>query len=166
MPATNLTNVNSSGNAIGSIHAHSGATAPIGYLLCQGQTVSRTTFASLFAVIGTTYGAGDGSTTFALPNTQGIFLRGSGSQAIGGVTASATLGSTQGDQFQGHYHSVGAVNTANGGSAAVASSNAAANQAFTGAAANIVTDGSNGTPRFGTETRPANVGVNYMIAYI
>ena len=42
------------------------ATAPTGYLLCYGQAISRTTYAGLFAVIGTTFGAGDGSTTFNL----------------------------------------------------------------------------------------------------
>lgn len=44
------------------------ATAPSGYLLCNGAAISRTTFAALFAVIGTTYGSGDGSTTFNVPN--------------------------------------------------------------------------------------------------
>jgi microcystin-dependent protein len=46
-------------------------TAPAGWLLCEGQAVSRTTFARLFDAIGTTYGAGDGSTTFTLPNLRG-----------------------------------------------------------------------------------------------
>lgn len=53
---------------IGVIHTYAGATAPNGYLLCQGQAVSRTTYANLFRIIGTTYGAGDGTTTFTLPN--------------------------------------------------------------------------------------------------
>ena len=48
-----------------------GAAAPVGWLLCYGQTVSRATYAALFAAIGTTYGAGDGSTTFALPDLRG-----------------------------------------------------------------------------------------------
>jgi microcystin-dependent protein len=47
-------------------------TAPDGWLLCQGQALSRTTYADLFAVIGTTFGAGDGSTTFNLPDWQGL----------------------------------------------------------------------------------------------
>jgi microcystin-dependent protein len=46
-------------------------TAPTGWLLCEGQAVSRTTFARLFDAIGTTYGNGDGSTTFTLPNLKG-----------------------------------------------------------------------------------------------
>ena len=53
---------------VGAIKPWTKATAPDGYLLCDGSAVSRTTYADLFAVISTTYGAGDGSTTFAVPN--------------------------------------------------------------------------------------------------
>lgn len=55
----------------GSVHAWVTNSAPSGYLLCDGSAVSRTTYADLFAVIGTTFGAGDGSTTFNLPNLKG-----------------------------------------------------------------------------------------------
>lgn len=55
----------------GSIMAFGSTTPPSGWLLCDGTAVSRTTYAALFAVIGTTYGAGDGSTTFNLPNLKG-----------------------------------------------------------------------------------------------
>ena len=56
---------------IGTVEAYSGSTAPNGYLLCDGSAVSRTTYSDLFSVIGTTYGSGDGSTTFNLPNLKG-----------------------------------------------------------------------------------------------
>lgn len=56
---------------VGTVLPFAGSAAPTGWLLCQGQTVSRTTYADLFAVIGTIYGAGDGSTTFALPDMGG-----------------------------------------------------------------------------------------------
>lgn len=56
---------------VGSINAWSTNTAPAGWQLCDGTAVSRTTYAALFAVIGETYGAGDGSTTFNLPNLKG-----------------------------------------------------------------------------------------------
>ena len=52
-------------------------TAPDGYLVCNGANVSRTTYANLFAVIGTTFGSGDGSTTFTLPNLMDKFAQGS-----------------------------------------------------------------------------------------
>ena len=53
---------------IGTIIVYGGATAPKGFLLCEGQNVSRTTYADLFKVIGTSFGPGDGSTTFTLPS--------------------------------------------------------------------------------------------------
>ena len=58
---------------------YAGSTAPSGWLLCDGSAVSRTTYATLFAVIGTTYGTGDGSTTFNLPNLTDRFPIGAGS---------------------------------------------------------------------------------------
>lgn len=57
-------------------------TAPEGWLLCDGSEVSRATYAALFAVIGETYGAGDGSTTFLLPDFRGRFLRGHGGHSL------------------------------------------------------------------------------------
>lgn len=62
------------------------SSAVSGYLLCDGSAVSRTTYAALFAKIGTTFGAGDGSTTFNLPNGSGLFLRGAGSQVVSAKT--------------------------------------------------------------------------------
>ena len=62
----------------GSIMAYGGSTAPAGWLKCDGSAVSRTTYSALFAIIGTTYGAGNGSTTFNLPNlTSARVLKGS-----------------------------------------------------------------------------------------
>ena len=56
---------------VGLISMYSGTTAPTGWLVCDGSAISRTTYATLFGVIGTTYGSGDGSTTFNLPNLKG-----------------------------------------------------------------------------------------------
>lgn len=64
-------------NPTGTIIAFAGNTLPKGYLLCDGSKVSRTTYKKLFDVIGTTYGEGDGSTTFTLPNLIDRFLEGS-----------------------------------------------------------------------------------------
>lgn len=55
----------------GMVMAFAGSTPPTGWLKCDGSAVSRTTYASLFVAIGTKYGAGDGSTTFNLPNLTG-----------------------------------------------------------------------------------------------
>lgn len=75
--------------------------APSGWLLCYGQAVSRTTYAALFAVIGTTFGTGDGSTTFNLPDLRGRVPLGQddmGGSSANVVTAAAadTIGSTGG----------------------------------------------------------------------
>lgn len=71
-----------------------GATAPNGWLLCYGQAVSRTTYAKLFAVIGTTFGTGDGSTTFNLPDLRGRVA--AGKDNMGGTPANrlTTAGSS------------------------------------------------------------------------
>lgn len=65
---------------VGSVFWLATQTAPEGYLICDGSAASRTEYADLFAAIGTTFGAGDGSTTFALPNLRAAFIRGAGSQ--------------------------------------------------------------------------------------
>lgn len=79
----------------GTILDYAGSTAPNGYLLCYGQAVSRTTYATLFAAISTTYGVGDGSTTFNLPDLRGRI--GAGKDDMGGSAASRlTSGSAAG----------------------------------------------------------------------
>ena len=62
----------------GSITMYGAATAPTGWLLCDGSAVSRTTYADLFAIIGTTFGVGNGSTTFNLPDLRDRFVVGAG----------------------------------------------------------------------------------------
>ena len=62
---------------IGSYIQFAGSQAPAGFLVCNGGAISRTTYSALFDVIGTTYGSGDGSTTFNLPNLTDRFLQGS-----------------------------------------------------------------------------------------
>ena len=60
----------------GSVIPFGGSSAPSGFLLCYGQAVSRTTYATLFGVISTTYGTGDGSSTFNLPDLRGRVVAG------------------------------------------------------------------------------------------
>ena len=88
---------------IGTIFFVANDAAPEGSLICDGRLLSRTTYADLFAKIGTIYGAGDGSTTFQLPDYRGEFLRGwDGGR---GVDAGRVRGSFQTDQNQTHTHS-------------------------------------------------------------
>jgi microcystin-dependent protein len=82
-------------------YAKSGS-VPAGWLYCNGQLVSRATFSSLFAVIGTTFGAGDGSTTFALPDMRGRFPRGWNDNAT--LDPARVFGSVQTDDLESHTH--------------------------------------------------------------
>lgn len=66
----------------GIVFPFGGSTAPSGFLLCDGSAISRTTYADLFQVIGTTYGSGDGATTFNLPNLIDKFVQGSNSVGV------------------------------------------------------------------------------------
>jgi microcystin-dependent protein len=115
----------------GAIEAYAGSTAPTGWLLSFGQAVSRTTYANLFAVISTTYGSGDGSTTFNLPDMRGRAV--AGVDNMGGtaasrltstvLTASNTLGATGGTQTHtltaaqsgvpAHSHPISVANVSN-----------------------------------------------------
>lgn len=88
----------------GTISMFGGSTAPTGYLLCQGQAVSRTTYSALFAIIGTTYGTGDGSTTFNLPNLQGKFALGKSSSYALGSTGGASTVTLTTNQIPAHTH--------------------------------------------------------------
>lgn len=81
------------GTPAGSVQAFAGSSTPNGFLLCNGQAVSRTTYAALFTAIGTTYGAGNGSTTFNVPDYRGEFLR--GLDAGRGVDSGRALGTAQ-----------------------------------------------------------------------
>ncbi|UOE45896.1 phage tail protein [Agromyces larvae] len=81
-------------NPTGEVKIFAGASAPSGYLLCQGQAVSRTTYAALFAVLGTTYGTGDGTSTFNLPDLRGRAPVGYSS----GETEFNTVGKTGGEK--------------------------------------------------------------------
>lgn len=86
-----IAGINSSGVAIGNIIPHSITSIPQGFLACDGSAVSRSTYSSLFAVIGTNYGAGDGSTTFNLPDLRYSFMRGYGANIS--VTGSGSASS-------------------------------------------------------------------------
>lgn len=91
----------------GSVMFISTNAAPSGYLKANGAAVSRSTYTNLFAAIGTTYGTGDGSTTFNLPDMRGEFLRGLDDGR--GIDPSRALGSLQLDALQTIYGTLGMV---------------------------------------------------------
>jgi microcystin-dependent protein len=84
------------------------ASAPTGFLLCNGANVSRTIYSALFAVIGTDFGAGDGSTTFTLPNFKNRFPVGAGDlysvAGTGGSKDAVVVSHTHTDS--GHIHTI------------------------------------------------------------
>ena len=82
----------------GAVLYFAGQTAPAGWLKANGAAVSRTAYAALFAAIGTTYGAGDGSTTFNLPDLRGEFMRGWDDGR--GIDSGRAIGSAQGDAIR------------------------------------------------------------------
>ena len=88
----------------GSVFSFATSTVPTGYLECNGAAVSRSTYASLFSAISTTWGVGDGSSTFNLPDLRGQFVRGWDNSA--GVDSGRSFASSQSDQNKSHNHSI------------------------------------------------------------
>lgn len=169
IPASSTT----SGSALvipGTVISFAGSTSPTGYLTCDGSAISRSTYASLFAAIGTTWGSGNGTTTFNVPDLRGYFLRGSGTssrdpdspRAVGSAQTEAYLNHTHPVSDPGHSHGI-TLQGMNGGSSGVfytvlPPATAVQNtiSALTGLTVSTSTTG-------GNETRPDNVAVLYCI---
>jgi microcystin-dependent protein len=77
-----------------SLMPYAGSSAPTGYLLCDGAAISRTTYSDLFGIVGTTYGVGDGSTTFNIPDLRGRVI--AGQDDMGGTSANRLTGQSGG----------------------------------------------------------------------
>ncbi len=95
----------------GTVLYFAGQTAPAGWLKANGAAVSRTAYAALFAAIGTTYGFGDGRSTFNLPDLRGEFIRGWDDGR--GVDTPRPMGSAQVDAVRQHYHGIGYISPNN-----------------------------------------------------
>lgn len=153
----------------GMISAYGGVTAPTGWVICDGTSYLRAgTYANLFTVLGTAYGTAD-ATHFNVPDLRGKFPRGwdhgagndpdaAGRTASTGGASGDNIGSLEADAMQGHFHS--APQTLNGAVGAAVDTIGGALTATTGSP---ITDGTNGTPRISSETRPKNVNVQYII---
>jgi phage-related tail fiber protein len=124
--------------------------APSGYLECNGTAVSRSTYSALFAIIGTTFGAGNGSTTFNLPDMRGEFARGWDNGR--GVDSGRAFGSAQAGQLGSHSHSY--TYPINGGSGAPGGS---------GGSTTVGTTGATGGTTNANETRPRNIALMFCI---
>lgn len=128
---------------------------PFGTLPCNFAAVSRTVYSGLFAKIGTTYGAGDGSTTFNVPETRGEFFRGWDDGR--GVDSGRMIGSWQGHMFENHIHGGFGQNlTAPGGGGITYSAYPTSSNNNTGPAV---------SGNAGAETRPRNVACRIFIRF-
>ena len=176
----------------GSVFCRAVATVPTGYLECNGAAVSRTTYSALFAVIGTAYGAGNGSSTFNLPDLRGEFIRGFDNGR--GVDSGRNVATSQGGQNASHDHSISLSGTtstksltgdvrrisegfrASGTTSGVFTKTFDANNPITGASSNSPTGGfsmdashnhtfsASGTSGSqGSEARPRNIAMMYII---
>jgi len=144
----------------GEVAWYAANTPPTGALKANGATISRTTYASLFAVIGTTFGAGDGSTTFEIPDMRGEFARGWDDGR--GIDSGRAFGSAQADALQGHRHGISLSIRNNFADSGSFRSTPNTSNTNTG---DPITDGSNGTPRTASETRPRNVALLAVIFF-
>lgn len=140
----------------GAVMAFARSTPPYGWLECNGQAVSRTTYADLFAAIGTTFGAGDGSTTFNVPDLRGEFIRGWDHGR--GVDGGRAFGSWQADEIKSHNHVIHNGIGWGKGSAGQGYGRTDANSPANWWAAWADNTG-------GPETRPRNIALLYCIKY-
>ena len=98
----------------GSIVMFAGNSAPNGWLICDGSAVSRSSYSKLFGIIGTTYGAGDGSTTFNLPDLKGRLLVGTSPDITLNSAGGEEVHSLSVDEIPAHSHTVASHGHTNG----------------------------------------------------
>ena len=172
----------------GSVFCMAVATVPSGYLECNGDAVSRSTYSVLFAIIGTAYGTGNGSSTFNLPDLRGEFVRGFDNGR--GVDSGRSIASSQSSQFGQHNHnvsasssssvtdpghqhsmSVGFFNSVNSGGALSfkdAGTSNRINTATTGISVSTstsISQSNRGGTSNSSETRPRSIAMMYVIKF-
>ena len=140
-----------------------GSTVPEGFLLCNGAAISRTTYAKLFAAIGTLYGAGDGATTFNLPDMRDRFAEGAGGTYSVGTAVEAGL-----PNITGNLHLVTGSNDCTGSFYFTSSTNSRISASVVANANNdIGFSASKSTSIYGNSTtvQPSSLVLNYVIKY-
>lgn len=143
--------------APGAILPFARATAPAGWLKANGAAVSRATYSALFAAIGTTFGVGDGSTTFNLPDLRGEFVRGLDDSR--GVDTGRVLGSAQNSQNLSHAHACTFQSYPSG------SAGAKGGYGYTETELSKSSFGANTGNTGGAESRPRNIALLACIKY-
>jgi microcystin-dependent protein len=180
------------GDPPGTVVAYAGPVVPSGWLLCDGSAVSRTQYANLFSAMGTSSGSGDGATTFNLPDYRGRFLRGvdadagidpdrnTRTAASAGGNVGDLVGSLETGAFASHTHTISdpghthpnpgtgwyVLHTPNSSLVQYSIQTGTGLGALDGTATNSAMTGITQTNAYGgSETRPINVYVNYIIKY-
>ena len=163
------------GVPVGSVFNLATTTVPSGFLECNGAAISRSTYATLFATISTTWGSGDGSSTFNLPDLRGQFVRGWANNATNTGDDGRSFASSQADQNKTHDHTASVndpghrhVTKGHGtqddggsnltGSTSGGTSSTSMNDANTGISVSVASDG-------GAEVRVKNIALMYVIKF-
>lgn len=144
-----------SGNIVGQVCFFAMTTAPTGFIKANGAAISRTTFSALFVAISTTFGVGDGSTTFNVPDLRGEFPRGFDDGR--GVDSARVFGSAQSDAFKSHVHSLNAAIQDDG--------QTVYNLVGAGARGGATNTTGAANPAGATETRPRNIALLACIKF-
>jgi len=161
--------VNALLDPVGKVIMFAGAAEPQGYLTCDGRVISRSTYSDLFNTIGTAFGAGDGSTTFNIPDLRNEFVR--------GASSTRNVGTKESDQFKEHRHS-GTTSTAGEHAHGGVPQRRSDTDRGTGGSSLFSVDNTGSTSNAGShnhtfnttlvggsETRPRNVALQFCIKY-
>lgn len=152
---------------VGEIYMFAGSTPPAGFLLCDGSSISRTTYSGLFGVIGVSYGKGDGSTTFNIPELQGRVIVGASTNHVLAETGGEEIHTLTSSEIPTHSHAV----PSHGHSSTIKATTPALNHSITqptftytgpGNTANRVKSGKAGF--YGTTTTDATRSANLAIS--
>lgn len=137
---------------------------PTGYLLCNGQAVSRESYPDLFRLIGVTYGVGDGITTFNVPDLREAVLVGAGQRDSGVVTHDVyALGEFKDDQMQGHWHASPELTNYYVDWDSKRFGPGQFGTSISQPVRDPISDGKNGAPRVGSTTHGKQLGCNFII---
>ena len=140
------------------------ATVPSGYLECNGSELSRATYSDLFAVVGTTYGTGDGTNTFNIPDLRGEFIRGYDNGR--GVDSARTIGSWQEDAIRNIVGFASSFNITSGATGAFTQTyNSASKFALTGGSGYRLNFDASIVVPTASDNRPRNIAMMHCIKY-
>ena len=154
-----------SNRVIGQVTTYASNTPPSGWLICNGQAISRTSYSDLFAIIGITFGDGDGVSTFQVPNLMGKFVRSISDDASNDPDGPRNIGSEQSDAYKAHKHNTVYGGTANNGNNSIATGTNMGESNYQYSLRSHSSEASSWwtSTEGSSETRPINVALAYII---